>query len=98
MRELLDQHNHEVQLTLASSRGDFAPTAPAYKELIMDFARGADNVHTVNIDVTHGQGIGEAVEKGWSIVGMDVDDRPFCRGLIINTNLYGKKMGGEGRR
>src|SRR5262245_9154227 len=95
MRELLDQHDHEVQFTLASSRGDFAATAPAYKELIMDFARAAGDVHTVDVNVTHGQGIGETIEKGWCIVGMDVDDCPVCRGLIINHNLHRKRMGRE---
>src|SRR5215475_15080700 len=96
MRELLDQHDHEAQLTLAGSRGDFAPTAPAHKELVMDFAQGAGDVHTVDINIAHSQGIGETVEKSWRVVGMDVDDRPVCRGLVINRNLYGKKMGGEG--
>ncbi len=63
----------------------------------MDFARGAGDVHAVDVDITHGQGIGETIEKRRGIVGMDVDDCPVRRGLVINRNLHGKQMGRKGR-
>ena len=64
----------------------------------MHFAQGTGDAHTVDVNITHGQGIGETVEKRRGIVGMNVHDRPVCRGLVINRRLHGKKMSREGLR
>ena len=91
MRELLDQHDDEAQLLLTAVGSDLAAAAAAETQLVLHLAADAPYVDPVQVEIAHGQGVGQAVQEARRVLGGNVHDRPVGRGVVVDVHLHRKQ-------
>ena len=86
-RELLDHGNGHPQLFLILAVLDLAAPAIGDEELIPHFTGNTSDLHLVDVNALHCEGIRNCVEKTEDVCGMRFNHSPLRRKLIVEANL-----------
>src|SRR5262245_6659233 len=92
MSELLDQHGSDSQLLLIGWVGELLTMPVPDEKLIMQFSVLIFEPGLGDIDVAHGQGIGERIEKRRSVIRPDVHDRIRRRLAVVERDVDGMEQ------
>ena len=94
--ELLDQGGGELQFLLLSLVREFVALPVAHVKLVMDEQAAVLDSGLMNIDIAHGQRVGQRVEEGRRIGRLDDHDRVGGGGVIVEADLHRLKQRREG--
>ncbi|MBH0184186.1 MAG: hypothetical protein HP477_01855 [Nitrospira sp.] len=96
MGELLNEHSRQAQLLLVGWIGQLLSVAITDVEAVVQLGLFDVDLRFGNIDIAHGERVGEGIEKGGGIVRPDVHNRVSRRLAIIEGDLDRVEQAAEG--
>lgn len=93
--ELLDEDGGQAQVLLIGRIGQFLPVAVADVETVVQLAAFDGELRFVDIDVAHGERVGEGVEKCGRVVRLNIHHRVGRRLAVVEGDVDGMEQAAE---
>lgn len=95
MGKLLDEDGGQPQVLLIGRVGQFLSVAVADVEAVVQLAAFDGELRLVDIDVAHGERVGEGIQKCGRVVGLNVHHRVGGRLAVVERDVDGMEQAAE---